>query len=280
MHLNFLFKKDNDNISKKGKVNVPDGLFTKCPKCSKMILTDELFLDNCVCHSCGYYFKIDAKTRISMVIDKDTFEEWDTGIEEKNPCDFEGYIQKTADLKSKTGLDEAIVTGKGKIDGKDTVIGVCDTRFLMGSMGKVVGEKLTRAFEKATQLKLPVIVFTCSGGARMQEGIVSLMQMAKTAEAVGQHDEAGLLYVTVLTDPTTGGVTASFAMLGDIILAEPKALIGFAGQRVIQGTIHQKLPDGFQRAEFQFEHGFVDRIVNREDMRDELISILKLHEAK
>ena len=280
MHLNFLFKKDNDNISKKGKVNVPDGLFTKCPKCSKMILTDELFLDNCVCHSCGYYFKIDAKTRISMVIDKDTFEEWDTGIEEKNPCDFEGYIQKTADLKSKTGLDEAIVTGKGKIDGKDTVIGVCDTRFLMGSMGKVVGEKLTRAFEKATQLKLPVIVFTCSGGARMQEGIISLMQMAKTAEAVGQHDEAGLLYVTVLTDPTTGGVTASFAMLGDIILAEPKALIGFAGQRVIQGTIHQKLPEGFQRAEFQLEHGFVDRIVNREDMRDELISILKLHEAK
>lgn len=226
MHLNFLFKKDNDNISKKGKVNVPDGLFTKCPKCSKMILTDELFLDNCVCHSCGYYFKIDAKTRISMVIDKDTFEEWDTGIEEKNPCDFEGYIQKTADLKSKTGLDEAIVTGKGKIDGKDTVIGVCDTRFLMGSMGKVVGEKLTRAFEKATQLKLPVIVFTCSGGARMQEGIISLMQMAKTSAAIKKHDEAGLLYTVVLTDPTTGGVTASFAMLGDIILAEPGLLLG------------------------------------------------------
>lgn len=277
MHLNFLFKKDNDNISKKGKVNVPDGLFTKCPKCSKMILTDELFLDNCVCHSCGYYFKIDAKTRISMVIDKDTFEEWDTGIEEKNPCDFEGYIQKTADLKSKTGLDEAIVTGKGKIDGKDTVIGVCDTRFLMGSMGKVVGEKLTRAFEKATQLKLPVIVFTCSGGARMQEGIISLMQMAKTSAAIKKHDEAGLLYTVVLTDPTTGGVTASFAMLGDIILAEPKALIGFAGPRVIEQTIGQKLPEGFQRAEFQLEHGFVDMIVEREDLKKTLYKILRAH---
>ena len=277
MHLNFLFKKDNDNISKKGKVNVPDGLFTKCPKCSKMILTDELFLDNCVCHSCGYYFKIDAKTRISMVIDKDTFEEWDTGIEEKNPCDFEGYIQKTADLKSKTGLDEAIVTGKGKIDGKDTVIGVCDTRFLMGSMGKVVGEKLTRAFEKATQLKLPVIVFTCSGGARMQEGIISLMQMAKTSAAIKKHDEAGLLYITVLTDPTTGGVTASFAMLGDIILAEPGALIGFAGPRVIRQTIGQELPEGFQRAEFLLEHGFVDAIVKRDELKKTLAYLLDIH---
>ena len=277
MHLNFLFKKDNDNISKKGKVNVPDGLFTKCPKCSKMILTDELFLDNCVCHSCGYYFKIDAKTRISMVIDKDTFEEWDTGIEEKNPCDFEGYIQKTADLKSKTGLDEAIVTGKGKIDGKDTVIGVCDTRFLMGSMGKVVGEKLTRAFEKATQLKLPVIVFTCSGGARMQEGIISLMQMAKTSAAIKKHDEAGLLYTVVLTDPTTGGVTASFAMLGDVILAEPGALIGFAGPRVIRQTIGQELPKGFQRAEFLLEHGIIDNIVERKDLKQTLSLIIKLH---
>ena len=225
MHLNFLFKKDNDNISKKGKVNVPDGLFTKCPKCSKMILTDELFLDNCVCHSCGYYFKIDAKTRISMVIDKDTFEEWDTGIEEKNPCDFEGYIQKTADLKSKTGLDEAIVTGKGKIDGKDTVIGVCDTRFLMGSMGIAVGEKITRLTEYAMKRKLPLIIFAASGGARMQEGLFSLMQMAKTTAAIEKFKDAGGLFISYLTNPTTGGVSASFASLGDIIIAEPGALV-------------------------------------------------------
>ena len=277
MHLNFLFKKDNDNISKKGKVNVPDGLFTKCPKCSKMILTDELFLDNCVCHSCGYYFKIDAKTRISMVIDKDTFEEWDTGIEEKNPCDFEGYIQKTADLKSKTGLDEAIVTGKGKIDGKDTVIGVCDTRFLMGSMGIAVGEKITRLTEYAMKRKLPLIIFAASGGARMQEGLFSLMQMAKTTAAIEKFKDAGGLFISYLTNPTTGGVSASFASLGDIIIAEPGALICFAGPRVIEQTIGQKLPEGFQRAEFLLEHGFVDQVVPRTELKEVLTRILQLH---
>ena len=195
----------------------------------------------------------------------------------KNPMDYpeyEGVIQKA---QKKSGIKEGVVTGRGKIRGSDTVIAIMDSHFMMGSMGSVVGEKVTRAVEYATEHRLPIIIFTTSGGARMQEGIISLMQMAKVSEALGRHDEAGLLYVTVLTDPTTGGVTASFAMLGDIILSEPKALIGFAGQRVIKGTIHQDLPEGFQRAEFQLEHGFVDRIVHREKLRDELGRILRLH---
>ena len=185
--------------------------------------------------------------------------------------------RKSRILKRKTNLDEAVITGIGKIDGSKAVIGVCDTRFLMGSMGEVVGEKLTRAVEKATEQKLPVIIFTCSGGARMQEGIVSLMQMAKISAALKKHDEAGLLYITVLTDPTTGGVTASFAMLGDIILAEPGALIGFAGPRVIRQTIGQELPEGFQRAEFLLEHGFVDAIVKRDELKKTLAYLLDIH---
>ena len=189
--------------------------------------------------------------------------------------DYENIISKA---QEKSGIEEAVVTGCGEIGGYKTVLAIMDSHFMMGSMGSVVGEKVTRAVEYATENKLPVIIFTTSGGARMQEGIISLMQMAKTSAAIGRHNEAGLLYVTVLTDPTTGGVTASFAMLGDIILSEPKALIGFAGQRVIQGTIHQKLPEGFQRAEFQLEHGFVDKIVNRLDMKETLETILKLHQ--
>ena len=237
MQIKGLFKKNihknKINNLDSSNINVPDGLYTKCPVCSKIILTEDMYLNNCVCPECGYYMKLDARTRISMVVDKNTFSEWDTNIEESNPCEYPGYEEKIQNLKRKTNLDEAVITGVGKIDGSKAVIGVCDTRFLMGSMGEVVGEKLTRAVEKATEQKLPVIIFTCSGGARMQEGIVSLMQMAKISAALKKHDEAGLLYITVLTDPTTGGVTASFAMLGDIILAEPGALIGFAGPRVI-----------------------------------------------
>lgn len=277
MELKGLFKKNTNKIIDDSKANVPDGLYTKCPVCSKMVLTEDVFLNNCICPECNHYNKIDARTRISMVVDKNTFEEWDEGIKESNPCQFEGYSEKIVSLKAKTGLDEAIVTGRGKIDGNDTVIGICDTRFLMGSMGEVVGEKLTRAVEKATELKLPVIVFTCSGGARMQEGIVSLMQMAKTSAAIKKHDEAGLLYITVLTDPTTGGVTASFAMLGDIILAEPGALVGFAGPRVIKQTIGQDLPKGFQRAEFLLEHGMIDAIVERHELKSTLGYLLKVH---
>ena len=291
MDLKGLFKKTtaseqyHERVSK-GKVaetdaspNVPDGLYTKCPGCGKMILTEDLYANNMVCPKCEHYFKLDAHTRIAMVADADTFEEWDAGLEEKNPCDFAGYEEKVEGLKRKVGIDEAIVTGKAKIDGRDVVLGVCDTRFLMGSMGQVVGEKMTRAVERATEQKLPLIVFTCSGGARMQEGIVSLMQMAKTSAALKKHDEAGGLYITVLTDPTTGGVTASFAMLGDVILAEPGALVGFAGPRVIKQTIGQELPKGFQRAEFLLEHGLIDNIVKREELKDTLSKLLKMHEV-
>lgn len=281
MQIKGLFKKNihknKINNLDSSNINVPDGLYTKCPVCSKIILTEDMYLNNCVCPECGYYMKLDARTRISMVVDKNTFSEWDTNIEESNPCEYPGYEEKIQNLKRKTNLDEAVITGVGKIDGSKAVIGVCDTRFLMGSMGEVVGEKLTRAVEKATEQKLPVIIFTCSGGARMQEGIVSLMQMAKISAALKKHDEAGLLYITVLTDPTTGGVTASFAMLGDIILAEPGALIGFAGPRVIRQTIGQELPEGFQRAEFLLEHGFVDAIVKRDELKKTLAHLLDIH---
>lgn len=284
MEIRGLFKKnihENKAVSAdENNINIPDGLYTKCPICSKMILTEDLYLNNCVCPECGYYMRLDAGTRISMVVDKDTFTEWDTDIKESNPCECEGYEEKILELKKKTNLDEAVITGIGDINGIRTVIGVCDTRFLMGSMGEVVGEKLTRAVEKATDMKLPVIIFTCSGGARMQEGIVSLMQMAKISAALKKHDKAGLLYITVLTDPTTGGVTASFAMLGDIILAEPKALIGFAGPRVIRQTIGEELPEGFQRSEFLLEHGFVDAIVKREELKKTLGYLLDMHRTK
>ena len=211
-----------------------------------------------------------------MTVDEDSFEEWEKDMEFVNPLEFRGYEEKVKSLKEKTGLSEAVVTGKASIEGNPAVIAVCDGRFLMASMGQVVGEKITRAVERATKEQLPVIIFACSGGARMQEGIVSLMQMAKTAAALKRHSDAGLLYVSVLTDPTTGGVTASFAMLGDVILAEPKALIGFAGPRVIEQTIGEKLPKGFQRSEFLLEHGFIDRIVERKETRTVLGNILQL----
>jgi len=251
-----------------------------CKKCGAAISKAETVANKYVCRECGYYFRIRTKNRIKMCADAGTFEPWFEDVEQTNPLDFPGYDEKLAQTQEKTGLAEGVTSGYARIDGEPVVLGVCDARFLMGSMGHVVGEKIASAVERATEEKLPVILFCCSGGARMQEGIISLMQMAKVAEALGRHDEAGLLYITVLTDPTTGGVTASFAMLGDIILSEPKALIGFAGQRVIQGTIHQKLPEGFQRAEFQLEHGFVDRIVHREKLRGELGKILLLHKEE
>ncbi|WP_334195735.1 acetyl-CoA carboxylase, carboxyltransferase subunit beta, partial [Muricomes intestini] len=222
-------------------------------------------------------FRIQACRRIEMLEDEGSFEEWDKGLTTANPLNFKGYEEKIQALQKKTGLEEAIVTGKIKVNGLDTVIGVCDGRFMMASMGEVVGEKITLAVERATKEQLPVILFACSGGARMQEGIVSLMQMAKTSAALKRHSDAGLLYISVLTDPTTGGVTASFAMLGDIILAEPNALIGFAGPRVIEQTIGEKLPKGFQRSEFLLEHGFIDKIVERENMKETLSQILRLH---
>ena len=285
MKLDNMFKKtriisriQSHNAARAPRPEVPEGLLRKCNKCGAAIITEDVKKGYYICPKCGGYFRVHAYRRIQMVIDEGTFEEWDHELVGGNPVDYKGYPEKVQALQEKTGLREAVVTGKGKIGGRDTVIAVCDGRFLMASMGWAVGEKITRAVERATEEKLPVIIFACSGGARMQEGITSLMQMAKTSAALERHSKAGLLYVSVLTEPTTGGVTASFAMLGDIILAEPGALIGFAGPRVIEQTIRQKLPKGFQRAEFLVEHGFVDDIVRRENLKETLGKILELHE--
>ena len=248
-----------------------------CPACGREINKKTAEKNKYVCYECGNYFRVRTKNRIRMVADKDTFEPWFEELESKNPLDFPGYPEKIKAAQEKTGLHEAVTVGKCRIYGLETVIGVCDARFMMSSMGHVVGEKIALAVERATELSLPVILFCCSGGARMQEGIISLMQMAKTSQAIKRHNDAGQLYVSVLTDPTTGGVTASFAMLGDIILAEPGALIGFAGPRVIEQTIGQKLPEGFQRSEFLLKKGFVDAIVNRTDLKDTLSEIVRMH---
>ncbi len=259
--------------------SVPQGMWRKCNKCGQPIYVEDVVNNHYVCPKCGGYFRVHAYRRIEMLADEGSFEEWNREMEFSNPLDFPGYERKVLATREKTHLEEAIVTGKCSIEGNPAVIGVCDARFIMSSMGHVVGEKITEAVERATQEKLPVILFACSGGARMQEGIVSLMQMAKTSAALKRHHEAGQLFISVLTDPTTGGVTASFAMLGDIILAEPNALIGFAGPRVIEQTIGQKLPEGFQRAEFLLEHGFVDKIVERQEQKQVIGSILRLHRA-
>lgn len=277
-----LFKKTYTSLADKQpketeEPSVPEGLWKKCNKCGHPIYVDDVKANLYICPKCGGYFRIHARRRISMLVDKGSFEEWDTELPFVNPLGFPGYEKKIKAAQEKTGLNEAIVTGKGTISGETTAIGVCDARFLMSSMGHNVGEKITNMVERATAEKLPVIIFACSGGARMQEGLVSLMQMAKTAAALKKHHEAGQLFISVLTDPTTGGVTASFAMLGDIILAEPGALIGFAGPRVIEQTIGQKLPEGFQRAEFLLEHGFVDIIVDRYHQKEVLAQILRLH---
>ena len=284
MKLHNMFKKTvgkEHGTSKNTKVrNVPEGLLKKCNKCGAAILAEDAVNNNYICPKCHGYFRMHAGRRIEMIADPGTFEEWDAKMKFENPLEFSGYEEKVRRLREQTGLDEAVVTGKVMIAGHPAVIGVCDGRFMMASMGSVVGEKITRAFEYATEHKLPVILFTASGGARMQEGIISLMQMAKTSGAVKRHSDAGGLYITVLTDPTTGGVTASFASLGDIILAEPKVLVGFAGRRVIQDTIKQKLPDDFQTAEFLLESGFVDAIADRRSMRKTLSNILRLHNYK
>ena len=254
---------------------VPEGLFQKCSSCGKPVYNEDIIENYHICPYCGNYFRVRPRTRIAMVLDKGTFQEWDERMDTSDPLNFPGYKKKLERQRSVTNLDEAVVTGKGEIGGKEVVIAVMGSDFMMGSIGEVVGEKITRAVERATELRLPVIIFTCSGGARMQEGIISLMQMAKTSAALRKHDEAGLLYITVLTDPTTGGVTASFAMLGDVILAEPGALVGFAGPRVIEQTIGQKLPEGFQRSEFLLDHGFVDKIVERKNLRKVLNTIIR-----
>ena len=255
---------------------VPDELFARCPACKNTIYSKDLGEEK-VCPNCGYNFRISAQERLALIADQGSFSELFTGIQSKDPLDFPAYLDKIKAIQEKTGLDEAVLTGTATIDGHKLALGIMDANFIMASMGTVVGEKITRLFELATEQALPVVLFTASGGARMQEGILSLMQMAKVSAAVKRHSKAGLLYVTILTDPTTGGVTASFAMEGDIILAEPQALIGFAGRRVIEQTVRQTLPDNFQKAEFLQEHGFVDAIVKRSDLREKLSLILKLH---
>lgn len=256
---------------------VPDAMWIKCPRCNTMMLATDMEENLRVCTKCGHHFKMSARERIQLLSDSGTFVEFDADMESKNILDFPNYDKKLADAKAKTGEKESVITGVTKIDGIDVVLCVMDPFFIMGSMGTVTGEKITRAFEYATENALPVIVCTVSGGARMQEGIMSLMQMAKTSGAVKRHSDARLLYITVLTDPTTGGVTASFAMEGDIILSEPNALVAFAGPRVIEQTIRQKLPKDFQTAEFVLEKGFIDAVVKREDLKKTLSKLLALH---
>lgn len=291
MKLGNMFKKTNQknyitltnrkaNVQNSGESSpeVPEGLMRKCNACRAVVLAESIIGNQYICSKCGNYFSVPARRRIEMLADEESFREWDTGLTSGNPLHYKGYEDKVEALREKTGLDEAVTTGLARIGGHEVVLAVCDSHFMMASMGKVVGEKLTRAIEKATERKVPVIIVACSGGARMQEGIHSLMQMAKTSAALKRHHDAGQLYISVLTNPTTGGVTASFAMLGDIILAEPNALIGFAGPRVIEQTIGQKLPKGFQRSEFLLEHGFIDQIVEREHLKNRLEHLLSLHE--
>lgn len=258
------------------KPEVPDELFSQCPSCKHTIYQKDLGSE-CICPHCSYTFRISAQERLALTIDMGTFKELFTGIESKDPLQFPGYQKKLATMREKTGLDEAVVTGTALIKGQTVALGIMDSNFIMASMGTVVGEKITRLFEYATVEQLPVVLFTASGGARMQEGIMSLMQMAKISAAVKRHSNAGLFYLTILTDPTTGGVTASFAMEGDIILAEPQSLVGFAGRRVIENTVRESLPEDFQKAEFLLEHGFVDAIVKRRDLPDTIASLVRLH---
>ena len=253
------------------------GKWIKCDNCKEILYKEDVRKNYSVCPNCGKHFRLSSRRRIVQIIDEGTFEELNADLHTTDPIKFEGYLQKIKSLEEKTKIKEAVKTGIGKINGINVAIGVMEANFMMGSMGEVVGEKITRLMETAIEKHLPVILFCASGGARMQEGMVSLMQMAKTSAALSKLNKAGLLYISIFTDPTTGGVTASFASLGDIILAEPGALIGFAGPRVIEQTINQKLPEGFQRAEFLLEHGFVDRIVERKNMKNELYKILKIH---
>ena len=253
------------------------GKWIKCDNCKEILYKEDVHKNFSVCPNCGKHFRISARRRIKQIADEGSFEEIGADILTKDPLKFEGYLKKVEALKEKTKIEEAVKCGTCKINGESVVIAVMDGNFMMGSMGSCVGERITLAIETSIEKHIPLIIFCVSGGARMQEGIISLMQMAKTSSALARHNEAGLLYISVLTDPTTGGVTASFASLGDIILAEPDALIGFAGPRVIEQTIKQKLPEGFQKSEFLLEHGFIDKIVERKDMKKTLYKIIKLH---
>lgn len=277
----FSFRKPKNELESINDENknvpfVPQEMWVKCPKCNTMLLTTDMQENLHVCTRCDHHFRMNGRQRVEMLADADTFDEQDANLESTNILDFPGYDAKLEKAR-RSGSKESVICGKCKIGGIDSELCVMDSDFMIGSMGTVTGEKITRAFEYATENKLPIIVCTISGGARMQEGILSLMQMAKTSGAVKRHSDAGLLYITVLTDPTTGGVTASFAMEGDIIIAEPDTLVGFAGQRVIEQTIRQKLPKDFQKSEFLLQKGFVDAVVSRSNLKNTIVKLLKLH---
>ncbi|MCI2771866.1 acetyl-CoA carboxylase, carboxyltransferase subunit beta [Staphylococcus warneri] len=258
--------------------DVPAGIMTKCPKCKKIMYTKELDENLNVCFNCDHHISLSAYKRIEAISDEGTFNEFDKGMTSANPLDFPGYIEKIEKDQKKTDLNEAVVTGNAKLEGIEYGVAVMDARFRMGSMGSVVGEKICRIIDYCTEHRLPFILFSASGGARMQEGIISLMQMGKTSVSLKKHSDAGLLYISYITNPTTGGVSASFASVGDINLSEPKALIGFAGRRVIEQTINEKLPEDFQTSEFLLEHGQLDKVIHRKDMRTTLANILNLHQ--
>ncbi len=280
MSIRDLFKKNkpNKNITiTREQHDVPEGIMTKCPECNHVMLTKDLQKNQKVCPNCQYHHKMTAHERIDDFLDEGTFESIDDHLQTVNPLNFPGYLEKVQSDIKKTGLNEAVLTGVGKLEDKKVVVAVMDSFFRMGSMGSVVGEKITRAIEKATELGVPFIIFTASGGARMQEGVISLMQMAKTSVALERHGAKGNLFISIMTHPTTGGVSASFASLGDINLAEPQALIGFAGRRVIEQTVREKLPNDFQTAEFLLAHGQLDAVVSRHDLRKTVGTIVKLH---
>lgn len=272
--MGFFKKRTVDALGEK-KRDMPEGLWTKCPSCNESLFEDALSKNLRVCTSCGYHFTIASGERIASMVDEGSFVEMDQGLDSVNALGFKGYLDKVKAYQQKTGLTEAVVTGRATIEGVPVLLAIMDFRFLGASMGSVVGEKITRAIEAATAERKPVLVFSASGGARMHEGILSLMQMAKTSGALARHAEARLPYISILTHPTTGGVTASFATLGDIIIAEPKCMIGFAGPRVVKETTHADLPPGFQTAEFMMQHGLVDMIVDRKDMRTTLARLLR-----
>ncbi|MBM7648839.1 acetyl-CoA carboxylase carboxyl transferase subunit beta [Bacillus ectoiniformans] len=264
--------------SEASKQDVPEGIMQKCPKCKKIMYTKELKKNLNVCMQCGHHYQMNAVERCSSFIDEGTFIELDAELTSANPLNFPGYMEKVEADRKKTGMNEAILTGKGQVNGYDAVVAIMDSTFRMGSMGSVVGEKITRAIEEAERLQVPFIIFTASGGARMQEGVLSLMQMAKTSVALKRFSNGGGLIISIMTHPTTGGVSASFASLGDYNFAEPKALIGFAGRRIIEQTIREKLPEDFQTAEFLLKHGQLDAVIHRHDLKDKIAFLLDIHQ--
>jgi len=276
----FVKKKKYATIpSEQARQDVPEGIMTKCPNCKKIMYTKELVKNLRVCMNCQYHYPMSSRERIDSLLDEGSFQEFDADMISENPLSFPDYVEKLEADRKKSQLNEAVVTGKGTINGYPLVVAVMDSRFRMGSMGSVVGEKITRAIERAKELHVPFLIFTASGGARMQEGVLSLMQMAKTSSALKLFSEQGGLIISVMTHPTTGGVSASFASLGDYNFAEPGALIGFAGRRVIEQTVREELPADFQTAEFLLKHGQLDAVIHRHELKETLTNLLDIHQT-